>query len=618
MTSSSFSKSNAATSPTVLLLAVGALAGASMTLLTTWILLRYTNTNHDGETKRRVVTNVNTNTSSHEGQQGSKSIQNGAITKNSSASSSSSSSQLFALPTALRQEQLSRHTLYFGKAGMERLQQARICVVGVGGVGSHTVHMLARAGIGCIRIIDFDQVSLSSLNRHACATLQDVGTSKVMCLINYCRQLCPDSNLLELQAYCEMYTEQSGPRLLDPCHLDDDDDHDAGMEETKRQQPQTQDKQWDLVIDAIDDVPTKACLIADCLQRGIRVLSCMGAGGKCDFTRLHVSDLRGAVKDPLATKLRQALKKRLRPNQREHPNQLDNTKDKQKNDKSSHTDADNNDDSFYLDDMERLTVVYSSEKPVCKLADFTPQQKQDGIHQYGAVDGMRIRILPVLGTMPAIMGQGLAAVALTELAATIINNDDNNNNSSSIDTKDLPHRMQPVTVERVSRNVRNRLLQRFTTREDHYGKLIIQEYGEKGNTTCTRDLTSDGGTLFKISGTHDDTTRDIGDNDDSSSTMTKTIWIGPPQIDFDDVEYLMDVWRNRCAVTGARLGTVLDLTRWDMSKPSTCDNIILVASHTLEKFQTNKGFRRTEWIDPLIRQRIQDRLASCRISNAET
>ena len=98
-----------------------------------------------------------------------------------SATTSSESDQngTKTIPKELREEQLSRHTLYFGEDGMSSIQNSKVCVVGLGGVGSHTAVMLARGGVETLRFIDFDQVTLSSLNRHACATLQDVGIPKV-------------------------------------------------------------------------------------------------------------------------------------------------------------------------------------------------------------------------------------------------------------------------------------------------------------------------------------------------------------------------------------------------------------------------------------------------------
>jgi tRNA A37 threonylcarbamoyladenosine dehydratase len=408
-----------------------------------------------------------------------------------------------SIPDDIREEQLSRHTLYFGTEGMRQLRQARICVVGLGGVGSHTAHMLARAGVGYLKLIDFDQVTLSSLNRHACARLSDVGIPKAVCLQRFLQEICPDPNHLHVDVCVEMYTADSKHLL---------------------------DGKWDMVIDAIDDVPTKAALLSHCLTHDIRVISCMGAAGKSDMTRLHVSDLRTATKDPLASKLRQELKKIM----------------------TVHGSDD------YLDDMDKLSVIYSSEKTVVGLADFTSEQKEEGFHEFGAVDGMRIRVLPVLGTMPAIMGQSLAAMALTEIGGK-------------------PFR--PVPGERVGRNVRHKLFQRIKHREDTLTKLMLKEAN-------LEKLPVESGCI--LNGT----------------------WVGPLEIDLDDVEYLMELWRNRCGVTGARLGAVLQLTRWDHHRPGTCDNLVLMSVGAMKKF--DDAAEGHVHIHPQIRQGIEKRLASCR------
>jgi len=411
------------------------------------------------------------------------------------------------IPAELREEQLSRHTLYFGEDGMKTLRNSKIVVVGVGGVGSHTAHMLARAGVGHIRLIDFDQVTLSSLNRHACATLNDVGTPKATCLKYFCEKICPDPRYLFVEAIVQMYTEKNGEKLLDG--------HD-----------------WDMVIDAIDDVPTKASLVAQCIDKGIRVLSCMGAGGKSDITRLHIADLRTATRDPLATKLRQSLKRIIK------------------------------NDTTYLEDMEKLTIVYSSEKTVVKLADFTDEQKAEGVHKFGAVDGMRIRILPVLGTMPAVMGQTLAAIALCELGNK---------------------RFSPVAGERLNRNTRNRLLQHLKRREVKIRESI--------------ELTTNA--------------KPVDKEEERKGRVLNGTWVGPVQINTDDVEYLLEIWRNRCGVTCDRLGTVLELTRWDLSKPSVCQNLVLMGVKAIKKFDEcgKDGLS----ID--IQQTIKKRLQSCRVDS---
>ncbi|CAB9509451.1 threonylcarbamoyladenosine dehydratase [Seminavis robusta] len=427
------------------------------------------------------------------------------------------------LPGEIRDEQLSRHTLYFGEEGMDRLKNSSILVVGVGGVGSHVAHMLGRAGVGHLRLIDFDQVTVSSLNRHACATLADVGIPKVTCMKDFLEKICPDPKHLRVEAMAEMYTQENGERLLQLPH-------------------DTTKQQWDLVIDAIDDVPTKAALLAHCLQNNIRVYSCMGAGGKSDVTRLHISDLRTAAKDPLASKLRQSMKRIL---------------------KTQQTSTSGVDGSDYLENMEKLAIIYSSEKPVVKLADFTPEQKAQGVHTFGAVDGMRIRVLPVLGTMPAVMGQTLAAMALCELGGKP---------------------MSPVTGERLGKNVRNRMYQHLKRREERITKDVVSSSNNNSNSLDAANLPPQG---VLVDGT----------------------WIGPLKIDQDDMSYLMEVWRNRCAVTGDRLGNVLELVRWDKSKPTLCNNLVLMGVAALKKFDDIGK----DSIPQEVQQVIEKRLASCNI-----
>ena len=289
-----------------------------------------------------------------------------------------------SLPPEIRSEMLSRNALYFASSdGMPRIESSCVLVVGLGGVGSHTAHMLARSGVGYLRMVDFDQVTLSSLNRHAVATLKDVGLPKVTVLAKHLREICPDEGKLALDPIVKMYT---GDREKDGSMMD----------------PPSGYKKWDIVIDAIDDVPTKTSLIAHCAKRGIRVISCMGAAGKSDPTRVHISDLRSASRDPLATSVRQKLRYLWKKEQKASEN-------------TNESGDESNDWLSCIDDDSKVAVVYSSEKVVAKLAELTEEQKEEGMHNFGAMDNMRVRVLPVVGTMPAIMGQSLAAMSLCEL-----------------------------------------------------------------------------------------------------------------------------------------------------------------------------------------------------------
>jgi len=162
----------------------------------------------------------------------------------------------------------------------------------------------------------------------------------------------------------------------------------------------------------------------------------MGAGGKADPTRVHISDLRSASRDPLATAVRQKLRLLAKKEAKESGTKITNGSGVSSGGWLS-----------CIDDDSRLAVVFSSEKVVAKLADITDEQKEEGMQNFGAVDNMRVRVLPVLGTMTAIMGQSLAAQALCELGGKPFS---------------------PLGSERVGRNVRHKLYQHLKSREKKF------------------------------------------------------------------------------------------------------------------------------------------------------
>ena len=148
------------------------------------------------------------------------------------------------------------------------------------GVGSHAAHMLLRAGVGRMRLVDFDQVSLSSLNRHCVAVREDVGTQKAACLEKYFTKIMPEANL---ECMCAMYCKETEEDIL------------SGSP--------------DYVIDAIDNIDTKVDLLGACHSRRLTVLSVMGAGAKADPTRIRFLDIAESTSDPLARSVRTRLKR---------------------------------------------------------------------------------------------------------------------------------------------------------------------------------------------------------------------------------------------------------------------------------------------------------------------
>jgi tRNA A37 threonylcarbamoyladenosine dehydratase len=170
--------------------------------------------------------------------------------------------------------------VFFGDEPFAKLENSFVIIVGLGGVGSHAANMLARSGVSKIRLIDFDQVTLSSLNRHAVATTEDVGKSKAEVLRKTLLKVVP---WCSIDAVVEMFKGDAAYRLL------------SGNP--------------DYVLDCIDDVSTKAELIAYCMKNGLKVITSMGAGGKADPTRLRIAALSDCIHDPLARKIRWKLKK---------------------------------------------------------------------------------------------------------------------------------------------------------------------------------------------------------------------------------------------------------------------------------------------------------------------
>ncbi|KAK1066877.1 hypothetical protein LTR33_011481, partial [Friedmanniomyces endolithicus] len=137
-------------------------------------------------------------------------------------------------------EQLARNRVFLTDDGLAELRKAFVIVVGCGGVGSHATAALARSGCGRLRLIDFDQVTLSSLNRHAVATLADVGTPKVLCLQKRLEQVVPWT---QFECLNQLFGEKSAASQLGPW--------------ADGQKP-------DYVIDAIDNIDSKVALLLYC------------------------------------------------------------------------------------------------------------------------------------------------------------------------------------------------------------------------------------------------------------------------------------------------------------------------------------------------------------------
>jgi tRNA A37 threonylcarbamoyladenosine dehydratase len=238
--------------------------------------------------------------------------------------------------------------------------------------------MLARAGVGSLRLIDFDQVTLSSLNRHAVATRADVGLTKVQACKTHFITFNPHC---EVDAVPRMFTEEGAEELL------------LGG-----------GRRPDYVIDAIDDAATKAALVTFCITHHLPMICSLAAGGKSDPTRIRIGDLSDPMRDPLARKLRTVLRMNGVWEWLDKPGSGENDGGRK------HTNV-----TGVLPRGTAIKVVYSGQSPVCPLEPLTEEQRQEGASNYGAVEHFRVRVMPVLGTVPALFGMSAASFVLCEL-----------------------------------------------------------------------------------------------------------------------------------------------------------------------------------------------------------
>ena len=170
----------------------------------------------------------------------------------------------------------------YGDGATERLAQAHVCVVGVGGVGSWAVEALARCGVGTLTLIDADHVVESNVNRQIQAVSDNLGKAKITALNERIKQINPH------------------------CIVHEEDDFIA--ENTLELLPASAD----VVLDCTDQIKAKLAMIVFCKQRRQLLLTCGAAGGKTDATRIVQADLAYSIQDPILAKIRQQLRRATR------------------------------------------------------------------------------------------------------------------------------------------------------------------------------------------------------------------------------------------------------------------------------------------------------------------
>lgn len=176
---------------------------------------------------------------------------------------------------------LERTELLLGEEKLSQLAEANVLVVGVGGVGAYAAEMIVRAGVGKMTIADADVVSKSNINRQLVALHSTVGMAKGDVLAARLRDINPELQLTVVNRYIK---DAETDALLDSDN-------------------------FDYVVDAIDTLSPKLALIKGALDRGIPLVSSMGAGAKTDPTLMEIKDISKTHHCPLAHMLRKRLHK---------------------------------------------------------------------------------------------------------------------------------------------------------------------------------------------------------------------------------------------------------------------------------------------------------------------
>ena len=168
----------------------------------------------------------------------------------------------------------------YGAAGLTKLQAAHICVIGIGGVGSWAAEAVARNAVGRVTLIDLDNIAESNVNRQLHAVDGAFGKAKVTAMAERIRLINPNVNVIGIE---DFVTAENVSELLD--------------------------KQFNGVIDCVDDAKAKAAIAAFCQSNKIPLVMTGAAGGRLDAMHIKHADLSQVSHDKLLAKVRNLLRR---------------------------------------------------------------------------------------------------------------------------------------------------------------------------------------------------------------------------------------------------------------------------------------------------------------------
>lgn len=179
------------------------------------------------------------------------------------------------------EEKFSRTEMLIGEDGIKKLEDAKVAVFGIGGVGSFVCEGLARSGLGNFILIDYDKVDESNINRQIIATTKTVGKYKVDLMKERILEINPNANV---ETHKEFYLADSETDII------------------------TEDLSY--AVDCVDTIMAKIAIICSCDELDVPVISSMGTGNKLDPAMFEVADIYDTSVCPLARIMKKDLKKR--------------------------------------------------------------------------------------------------------------------------------------------------------------------------------------------------------------------------------------------------------------------------------------------------------------------
>lgn len=175
----------------------------------------------------------------------------------------------------------SRTELLTGKEGFQKLEDSCVAVFGLGGVGSYAAEALARSAVGKLVLVDYDLVCLTNVNRQLHAMIGTIGKPKTEVMAERIKKINPK---VEVVVHQKFYSAQTAEELITD--------------------------EYDFVVDCIDNVTAKLHLMATAHERGLPVISAMGAASKMDPTALKLADIADTHTCPFARDIRRDLRRK--------------------------------------------------------------------------------------------------------------------------------------------------------------------------------------------------------------------------------------------------------------------------------------------------------------------